>query len=300
MNIGVLGIVYSLSAALVWGTVPVAYRFCMVKGTPFKLQAFRGVGFLVFAAVTALVIPGIVRAPLITIIVAALGGLSANFAGDTLFMYGIRRIGASPSAAIAGTYPLFAALLSVVMLREPVTAGVVAGIGSVLGGLLLFQARGAEAFSATRREDMRAGFLLSLLAGFFWGISFVASRWAITRGAITAPGIVFWQAIAFFAVSWLCWGALWARSGRQEPLIRWPLHEAAAMLAVGALSLGLAGGLASAALKHAPASVVTPIAATGPIITAFWGRLLLGERLGPRQWFGIALILGGGVFLTLG
>ena len=300
VNISVLGIVYSLSAALVWGTVPVVYRFCMVRGSPFKLQAFRGVGFLVFAVVIALVLPEIVPAPVVTIVVASLGGLSANLVGDTLFMYGIRHIGASASAAVAGTSPLFASLLSVVLLREPLTVGIMAGIGCVLGGLFLFQSRERGTFAEIRPGDVRIGLLLSLLTALFWGMSFVASRWAITRGNITAPGIVFWQAISFFAASWLSWGVLWERSERREPFVRWPLRETIAMLSVGALSLGLAGGLSSAALKHAPASVVTPISATGPIITAFWGRLLLGERLGARQWVGIGLILVGGALLTLG
>lgn len=276
------------------------YRFCMVKGSPFKLQAVRAVGFLAFGAALVFIFPGLMKAPVEGVLCAALGGLSANFVGDSFYMYDIRRVGPSASAAVGGTYPLFAALLSVTVLREPMTAGVMAGVGTVLAGLTLFQSRGGENLAATRPEDVRRGLLLSLLAAFFWGVSFVSARWAVTRGGMTAPGIVFWQSLSFFAMSWLWWGFLWNRTGRKEPFVRWSLKETLAMYAVGAFSLGLAAGLTSAALKYAPASVVTTIAATGPIITAFWGRFLLGERLGPRQWLGIVLILGGGVLLTLG
>ena len=52
---------------------------------------------------------------------------------------------------------------------------------------------------------------------------------------------------------------------------------------------GVGGGAHIGRLKYAPASVVTTIAATGPIITAFWGAS--PRRTAPdRDSGGIVLI----------
>ena len=172
MNISVLGILYPLGS-LVWGR-----SRCLIlhgEGSPFKLQPsgrrVPGFGQLWFH------LSGLMKAPW-RVLCAALGGLSANFVGDSFYMYDIRRVGRR-FRRCWGTYPLFAALLSVTVLREPMTAGSWQGRHRPCRTHSVPVRGGENAAPAGGRE----GLLLSLLAAFFWGVSFVSARWAVTRAA---------------------------------------------------------------------------------------------------------------------
>ena len=54
------------------------------------------------------------------------------------------------------------------------------------------------------------------------------------------------------------------------------------------------------ALKLGPASLVAPVDKLSVILVAIFGVLLLGERLDPKQWIGVALVGAGAVLLATG
>lgn len=58
------------------------YRFCMVKGSPFKLQAVRAVGFLAFGTALVFIFPGLMKAPVEGVLCAALGTFSSENGSD--------------------------------------------------------------------------------------------------------------------------------------------------------------------------------------------------------------------------
>ena len=53
------------------------------------------------------------------------------------------------------------------------------------------------------------------------------------------------------------------------------------------------------ALKLGPASLVAPVDKLSVVLVALFGVLFLGERLGPTQWIGIALVGTGAILLAL-
>lgn len=53
------------------------------------------------------------------------------------------------------------------------------------------------------------------------------------------------------------------------------------------------------ALEKAQASIVVPLTAVYPVVTALLGYAVLGERLRPWQWLGIVLVVAGVVLLLL-
>ena len=71
------------------------------------------------------------------------------------------------------------------------------------------------------------------------------------------------------------------------------------------LALGLAGFAAdgllwSAALDLLDVTVAHPIGSLVFVVTALLSRVVLRERIPPRRWAGIGLILGGSVLVALG
>lgn len=52
------------------------------------------------------------------------------------------------------------------------------------------------------------------------------------------------------------------------------------------------------ALKLGDAAKVAPIDKLSVVFVAIFGALILGERLSPRNWFGICLIAAGAVFVA--
>ncbi len=71
-------------------------------------------------------------------------------------------------------------------------------------------------------------------------------------------------------------------------------------LALGFVGFALDGLLWSAALKLLPITVAHPIGSLVFVVTAVLSRVLLRERIPPRRWAGISLILGGSVLVAVG
>lgn len=53
------------------------------------------------------------------------------------------------------------------------------------------------------------------------------------------------------------------------------------------------------ALKLGPAALVAPVDKLSVVLVALFGVLLLGERLDPKQWIGVALVGAGAIMLAL-
>jgi drug/metabolite transporter (DMT)-like permease len=63
---------------------------------------------------------------------------------------------------------------------------------------------------------------------------------------------------------------------------------------LGGTALGLVGaGLQVWAFTLAPVTVVQPVLALGLVALLALARIVLGERVGPREWAGVALVVGG-------
>ena len=84
--------------------------------------------------------------------------------------------------------------------------------------------------------------------------------------------------------------------------VRWPgsVREGAHIAVAGALIQGgYLGGCFAAVYHGMPAGVVALVVGLQPVVTAFAAVPLLGERIAPVQWLGLALGFGG-IALVLG
>ncbi len=114
-------------------------------------------------------------------------------------------------------------------------------------------------------------------------LSFVLMDCAIKATVRTLPlAVVLWARFAFHMVFV---SALLAAMGRRLP----PRSRAPRLQAVRSLCLGAANLTFSAALIHVPLAEATAIGFVSPLLTTLLAARVLGERVGWRRWFGLAV-----------
>lgn len=190
-------------------------------------------------------------------------------------------LGPTTTGAVSGTAPLFALLAAGLLLGEhiPARAGL-AALAIVAGvGLISWKQRGAD-------QARHAGWaLLWPLAGaLVRGLAQVAAK----AGLLLWPNPFAAGLIAYLVSSGVVVGV--NRVGRAGTR-RWTRHG----LAWFALSGVLNGGavlLMYSALNGAPVSLVAPIVATYPLVTALVSTLLLREEKATSR-----LLLGAGIMV---
>jgi drug/metabolite transporter (DMT)-like permease len=196
-------------------------------------------------------------------------------------------LGPTVTSAVSGTAPLFALLAAGLFLGEriPIEA-VVAAVGVVVGIAMLCWNRGVEG-------PRLAGWSL------LWPISGAAVRGFAQAGAKAA--LLLWpnpfaaSLMGYLVSSATVVGA--NRLGRSERLR--PSKESVAWFAVTGVLNGGAVLLMYAALSMAPVSLVAPVVATYPLVTALVGAAALrDEALTMRVMAGAAITVVAIIYLV--
>jgi len=206
--------------------------------------------------------------------------------------------GAAVATVLAYSSPAFTAIFSRWLFSEKISPLKVVSIAFCLTGIVLV----ADAFNASAWNLNPFGILLGLISGLMYaGYSLFGRQAAIKKidswttlffTFSTATGFLF----IFNAITNLVGGFgllanfLWLGDSAQG----W------AVLLFLALGPTIGGfGLYVMSLGYLPATVVNLIAALEPVLTGVWAYLLFGERLGPLQLIGAALVLGGVILLRI-
>ena len=133
---------WALVTAGVWGIVPLMEKAGLGTGSPTAGVVVRScgvvLGLVVFsllwspwAAVRAMTWPSIA--------LLAGGGLLASFVGQMAFYQALKAGSVSQVTPVAGAYPLVAALLGWIVLREPLTLTRGLGVVCVVIGVILLR-----------------------------------------------------------------------------------------------------------------------------------------------------------------
>ena len=187
-------------------------------------------------------------------------------------------LGPTATAAVSATAPLFALLAAAVLLGESIPAQATAAAFAVAAGVVLLSSQGS---GAQPRLATRA--LLWPFAG------------AAVRGlaqALVKLGLLLWPSafaaslIGYLVSSVAVIGA--SRLGRPDrPVMD---RQGIAWFVLTGLLNGAAVLLMYAALKDAPVSLVAPIVATYPLVTALTSALVLREEPVTRRMLAGTLI----------
>ena len=295
-----LAILFSFAAALCWGIVPLIYRRNLAGLSLYDLNAIRSLGFA--GGMMGLVLffkPEILlRIPSPKIIAGATAAaLLANLLGDFFYMASIRAMGVSFAVAVTSTYPLVVIAVSAIWLRERISFLLLTGTVTIVLGLNLIR-RGYSAGEIG--PNLRKGFFLAISAALLWGLSNPIIRWTILKTGVDSLTFNLWRSLAFLPLVWGAWlYRTFCRPVRETSLGTVGIRRGLELVFVGALSLAIAGTFVNLALQDAPASLVTPLTATSPLLSTLLAVFFFRESVTGSQWGGIFLIVIGSALVSL-
>lgn len=289
-----LGEFFSLACAFTWAVAAILFKKSGESLAPVPLNLFKNVLGLALLVLTVLALsggagPGI---PAGAVLLAFLSGLLGIALGDTLYFRALNAIGASRTAIAQMLYTPFTIVLSTLFLAERLTLLQLAGVGLVLGGVLLVQyAREVAAVDvrAIRRGAIEAALaVLAMAAGivmakpllerydFLW---IVALR--IVGGVLGL--LLFVAARRELASAWRAFAGV----------RHWPHVIAGSIMGTYvSMLLWLAG------YKYTKASVAAVLNEMATVFMILLAAAFLHERLSRRQLGGAALAVAGVVLVV--
>lgn len=214
-------------------------------------------------------------------VLGRLGVLNPGFA-YALSLLGLVYITASLSVMLWALEPLLILFLAGWLLHERVTPLLVGLSVVAVAGMLLVIYQPGSTGTAFGVPLTVAGVACCAI------YTVVARRWLATADS-TAQVIVAQQVHAL-ALAFVLVAAAWVVGGAVRPdNASWAAWASAG--GSGILYYGLAYWLYLSGLRHAPASVAAVSFYLIPIFGVAGSFLLLGERLDPTQWIGVAIVL---------
>jgi drug/metabolite transporter (DMT)-like permease len=221
----------------------------------------------------------------------ALAGLLAPGVSQIFFTLAVKEVGASRTSVIAGSAPLFAATLAIILLDEPFEWPL------ALGALLIVGAGALLVGDTKRALDFRlVGIGYALLATALFTSRDVVVRWYSEDAALGSVEAAA-AALGAGAVVMLVWAAI-ERRGALVAAFASPLLVR--FVAPG-FFFGLSYVLLFAAVYRGKLTVVSPLVATESLWGVAFSALFLHrvEVIGLRLALGATAIVAGGVLIGI-
>ena len=133
---------WALAAACVWGIVPILEKLGLQGISP-----LTGLFYRCFGVVIGIVLLGIFVvkpaelkvAGVKAVILLVLSGFLASFVAQIMFYNALKDGHVSRVVPVSASYPLIAAILGILILREPVSVSKVLGMGFIVAGVWLLR-----------------------------------------------------------------------------------------------------------------------------------------------------------------
>jgi DME family drug/metabolite transporter len=273
-----------VAASVLWGTTGTAASFLPADVSPLAIGASTmALGGILLFAVSARSAVAALRDP------AARRWLTLGAVG--VFVYPLAFYSAMDLAGVAvgnvvalGSGPVFAAVFEWIWERRGLSARWLVATAIAVGGIVLLSF-GRHLDDASEAPGTGAGILLGLLAGAAYALYTYASSRAIAvghDGRSVMGGMFGLGAVALLPVL-LALGAPLLQSAQSVGI--------AAYLAVGPMFVAYL--LFGFGLTHLRSSMATSVTLIEPLVATLLAVVVVGERLEPGGWAGLALILAG-------
>jgi drug/metabolite transporter (DMT)-like permease len=214
----------------------------------------------------------------------AVAGLLGPGLSQVLFTLGVRDAGPARTSVAVGTAPLFSVAIALVLLDEPVIAGVLVGaVLIVAGGVLLVSERNRPG------HVRRIGLAYAMVATVVFATRDNLLRWLAIDSDVS-PELAAVATLASGSVVIALWLAL-----ARQPFSLGPLRA----FAPAGVMFGLSYVCLFEAYYRGRVTVVSPLVATESLWGVVFSAIFLrhAERVGVRLLTGAALIVAGGVLI---
>jgi len=291
-----LGEIMSLGAALVWAFAVLFLRKSGETASPFALNLFRvGVStLLLLATLLAMREPLLPERTTDDYLVLAVSGVFGIALSDTFFHKCLNLVGAGLCSIIDCLYSPLVAVAAFLMLGEGLVGWQLAGMGLVIGGVLV-TTRAVPPAGATRKD---------LLQGICWGTAAMAT---LAFGVVLAKpaledGSLLWAATVRQAASFAVMApvALLLPQRRAIWSVFVPRRDWRFVLPGTVLGSYLALLLWLGGFKHTGAGIAAILNQTSTIFVLILAAIFLREPLTARRWFAAGLALVGILMVTFG
>lgn len=217
---------------------------------------------------------------------ALLAGIS-GILGYLFFYEGLQRGTVGLVGTVTGAYPVVTVVLGVLFLGESLSGAKALGVALTTACVLLLAYE-----SPSRSGTDRVARLLSLLGFLAWGVWGVFAK--VSVDSMGEPNL-----FAFYAIANLAVGVSYfsLRRHRGDAAIR--VSQATLGLALFTIASGAVGVLTlTFAYGQGPASLVTPVSGSYPVVAAIGAAVFLREPVGLRVGAALAAFLAGLVLLS--
>jgi drug/metabolite transporter (DMT)-like permease len=216
-----------------------------------------------------------------------LAGILAPGIAQILFTFAVRDAGASRTSVTVGTAPLFAVAAALLLLDEPLVAGLVIGAALIVSGGVLLASDGARP-----EHFKRVGLVYALLCTVAFSLRDPLVRWLGTEATDVEPIVAASVTMLTGTVVSLAF-VLFRRTRVSLP--------AAVPFVPAGLCYGVSYVFLFEAFYRGRVSVVSPIVATESLwgVALSWLVLRKSEHVGPRLVLGAVLVVAGGVLIGL-
>ncbi|MFC6719733.1 EamA family transporter [Natrialbaceae archaeon GCM10025810] len=287
----------ALIPALLWGFTPIFDKRGMAAGGS-SVQASLVVALVdstIYWLVIAVLRGGSAFSGLTpeTAGVFVFAGVVGTALGRITIFVGVDRVGASLNSAILSTRPLFATLIALVFLGEPLGPVTALGIVILVAGLsLLTISRGGDLEGWEPRD-----LLWPIAAAATFAVANVARRYGMLGSPISAL-----EAVALNETAGVVALVAYALALGKTDAFRTPRASYRYFAASGLLTtVAMLSLMAALGREGGRIALVDPLVATAPFFTLVFAAVLLRdlERVTRGVVGGAALIVGGAVLITI-
>ncbi|WP_148883421.1 DMT family transporter [Thermococcus aciditolerans] len=281
----ILGVVFALSAALLWAVGSLLARVSMRGISSLSLNVLRlFMGAALYLVVLAIYgLPPLGTRGFLVLVASALIGFTL---GDWLFFESIKILGVSRAALLVTPYPILTMLLAHLFLGRPLTLQIGAGAFLIILAVTILMGESSEG-----RLDPR-GVLFSAGAQVLWAAAVVMTDWLVTGNN---PLVIAGLRIGFGALGAVVFVPKILPDVRRMAARNW-----VTVFLVAFLGTFLGHCFFTTAIKEAGSSIAAPAAESSPILAAVLAVLFLKEPFTRRLFYAIILTGVGIILISTG
>jgi drug/metabolite transporter (DMT)-like permease len=288
------GILAGLGCGLNWAVTSLLVRTLLARMTPAGIGAIRATGGGAMLMAIALVAgegPAMLRAPLWVVLSLAIAIVVAMGVGDTLFFRSMEELGITRALTLSLLNPLLTTLTGIVLYQEPLTLVRLAGIGLVIGGLVLIVSGKEQRDAATGRANRR-GLQLVFTAAGCWALAATVVKPALREVPVLAG-----TALRIPMAAAVLWLTPWTRGTvaavrESTPPERRRLVALCLLNAFGSI-------LFTIAIRSGGVAIGNALASTSPLFAIPLEILVLKKHPSRRTIAGAALTVVGIALLSI-